>query len=103
MSTASTYDVGDRFRVAATFTDTGGTTADPTAVHFHYKTPDGVVNSFTWPGTSSTSIIKASSGNYYYDITSTGSGYYAWRWSSTGSIYVTTEGKTYIRKRLVST
>jgi hypothetical protein len=79
---------------------------DPTQVKFHYKTPAGAVHSFTNSTAStsySTGVKKASTGNFYYDITSTEAGYYAWRFSSTGNIIASEEGKTYIRNRMVST
>ena|SRR3990167_11559489 len=101
MSTASTFDIGDRFRVTGTFTNAAGTAADPTSVKFYYKTPAGVVASRSYA--TSTTVVKSATGVYYSDVVSTDDGYYAWRWSSTGSIIATVEGITYVRERMVST
>ena len=104
---ASTYDIGDVVRVAGTFTDTGGTVGDPTTVHFLYDTPTSTAPT-TATRTSTalglvTGIGRASTGIYYYDITTTGKGLYETRFTSTGSLAASGESWFSVRPRRVTT
>lgn len=102
----SYYDIGDVVRVSSTFTDTGGNKADPTSVSFVYTTPDGTdtVNSRTATSTGlSDSIYRVSTGVYYRDITTTSSGPYWYRFSSTGSVTTMAEWSFRVRKKRTTT
>ena len=101
---ATTYDVGDIVRISSTFTDTGGTRADPTTVYFAYENPAGVSYSTTYTGVGD--VIKASTpstGVYYYDVSCTGQGQYEYRFTSTGLITASAEAYFSVRGRRVST
>jgi hypothetical protein len=95
---ATTYDIGDLVRVTATFTDTGGTVADPTATVLHVETPDGTVTSYT-----TSTITRVSTGLYRYDITTTGRGLYEYRFAGSGAVTAQQEGWFSVRPRRVST
>ena len=106
----STYDIGDNVRQIGTFTDTGGTKGDPTTVKFGYTTPDSTAlttgNSFTRTSTSTgavDSINKETTGVYFVDITTTGSGLYETRFTSTGSLEASGESWFSVRPRRVAT
>lgn len=101
---ASTYDLGDVVRITSTFTDTGGTRADPTTVYFAYETPDGTAYSTSYSGAGI--IVQAttpSTGVYYVDLTTTGRGLYEYRFTSTGVVTASGEGWFSVRARRVST
>ena len=103
----TTYDIGDVVRVTGTFTDTGGTVGDPTTCNFLFDTPTSTAPT-TATRTSTAAgdvggITKASTGVYYYDITSTGRGLYETRFTSTGTLAASGESWFSIRPRRVTT
>ncbi len=101
------YDQGDITRISSTFTDTGGSKADPGGVTFVFTTPDGIdtVNTRTATSTGlSDSIYRVSTGVYYRDITiGSSSGRYIYRFSSTGNITAMDEGFFRVRKKYSTT
>lgn len=102
----STYDIGDVVRVSVTFTDTGSSPADPSKVHFHYENPAGTVTTASRVSTStgaSNGIVKTDTGDYYYDITTTGQGLYETRFYSTGAVQTAVESWFSVRPLRVST
>ena len=106
----STYDIGDVVRAIGTFTDTGGTVGDPTTVKFGYTGPNSTAlstaNSFTRTSTSTgavDSINKESTGVYFVDITTTGSGLYETRYTSTGTLQASGESWFSVRPQRVTT
>lgn len=79
------YDVGSLVRVKVAFTDSSGNAQDPTAVYL--KTKSGKTAT-TVQATTATNpaIVKDSTGNYHYDIDTTGEpGRWTYRWWSTGT------------------
>ena len=103
----STYDIGDVVRNAATFTDTGGTVANPTSVHFLYDTPTSTAPS-TATRTSTEldtvdGITHESTGVFYFDITTTGQGLYETRMLSTGLVAASVESWFSVRPQRVTT
>lgn len=102
----STFDIGDLRRVASTFTDTGGSAADPTNVKLHIETTSTGVQTFTRTGATTgtvDSVVRVSAGTYYYDWTVTTSGIHEWRWTSTGSGADSQESWFNVRRRRVTT
>lgn len=97
-----TYDVGDMVRLHGKYsTSTGSTTyKNPVTVYLEIVNPAGTKTTdfITTPTTVSTgsltfhTLTVTSSGEFYYDLVTTGSGRYNVRWSSTGTI--TTAGET---------
>ena len=104
---ASTHDIGDIVRITGTFTDPGGTNADPTTVQFLYDTPTSTAPTTATRTSTSTGavggITRASTGVYYVDITSTGRGLYEARFTSTGVIGASVESWFSVRPRRVTT
>ncbi len=99
---ANTYDIEDTVRSAVAYLSTNSTAIDPTTVRFHKETPAGVVSSILYSaGTGD--VVRASQGNYYIDITTTSSGTYELRWTSTGTAAQTNESWFFVRTRRVST
>lgn len=103
----STYDIGDIVRIGGTFTDTGGTNADPTNINFLYDTPTSTAPS-TATRTSTgidtvDGITRVSTGVYYFDITTTGRGLYETRFTSSGVIAASVESWFSVRPRRVTT
>ena len=104
---ASTYDIGDVVRVAGTFTDTGSVVGDPTTVNFLFDTPTSTAPTTATRTSTALGLVgtigRASTGVYYYDITSTGRGLYETRFTSTGTLAASGESWFSIRPRRVTT
>lgn len=77
------HDLGDVVRVSATFTDvdTEGT-VDPDVIKLSIRTPAGVVTTYTF-GVGAY-IIKQAVGEYNAVIDANQSGFWFYRWWSTG-------------------
>ena len=88
---ANRYDKGDVVRLSGAFTS-GGSAIDPTTVAIKVKDPSGVIQTFTY-GTEA-SVVKDSTGNYHYDLTTSMVGQYWYRWESTGT--GAAAGETYL-------
>jgi hypothetical protein len=103
----STYDIGDIIRATGTFTDTGGVVSDPATVGFLYDTPTSTAPTTATRTSTSTGavsgIVKESTGVYYLDIATTGSGLYEWRFTSTGTVSASGESWASVRPRRVTT
>lgn len=85
----NTYDVGDLIRVTATFTDSDGTAADPTAVTVYYKDPGGNISELVY-GTD-TDVVQDSTGVYHCDIDIDESGKWFYRFKGTGTVQAADE------------
>jgi len=102
----STYDVKDIVRVTGKFSTASGSTAykDPSKVYFHKETPDGTVTTYTvTPPSTSATIIRSTTGEFYVDILTTSSGRYEYRWTSTGTLAASQEGGFLVRLQAVTT
>ena len=100
------YDQLDVVRTSSTFTDTGGTRADPTTVHYVLTTPDGtdIENTRTSTEALVDSISRTTDGVYFRDVTiGTSSGPYWYRFSSTGVITTSAEANFRVRRQYTST
>ena len=97
-------DIGDILRTTARFTTSTASTVtkDPTTVKFRKVTPARVVSSVTY-STSQTTIVKSTTGVYYSNMSSTSSGVYWYRWTSTGVITTSQEGSFQVGRRFVDT
>ena len=87
------FDIGDRVRITATFTDLAGAVADPTTVALTVKAPDGTLTS---PSNS-----KDSTGVYHADVNPDASGTWWYRWTGTGALVAAEEGTFSVRQRQV--
>lgn len=100
------YDIGDIIRVSSTFTDTGGSKADPGGVTFVFTAPDGtdtVAGPRTGTSTASLGIGRSTVGIYSYDIAPSSSGPHWYRFSSTGNITAMAEANFRVRRRATTT
>jgi hypothetical protein len=84
-----TYHVSDTIRLSCAFTDAGGAAADPTTVTLEVKDPSGNVTTLT---VAAGQIIKASTGNYYYDLAADEAGVWEYRWVGTGNVSQADQG-----------
>jgi hypothetical protein len=81
------YDRGDVVRTTATFTNTAGTAADPTAVVARVRTPNSPPTTFTtYTYGVGADIVKTATGVYYLDVTCSLGGTYYVRWEGTGAV-----------------
>jgi hypothetical protein len=76
----SSYDVGDKARVTATF---GSGSIDPSTVVAKVKNPLGQVTTYTY-GTDA-ALVRSSLGVYYIDVSLTVAGTWWVRFESTGT------------------
>jgi hypothetical protein len=79
------YNVGDLVRLTATFTNTSGVAADPTAVSCLVKLRY-VIGAQTTTYTYPASITKDSTGSYHVDVTPDAEGIWDYRWVGTGTV-----------------
>ena len=92
-----TYDVGDRVRVTATFTDEiTGAPMDPSVITLTIRPPrlPSILHQY---GNPSSAIVRQALGVYYIDqdITVHGSWYY--RWSGSGALVAAEESHFFVR------
>lgn len=85
------YTLGKVLRETGTFTNSGGTVADPGTVSFSYTDPSGSVTSYTY--LTDAQLVRQSTGVYYVDIPASLEGIYRWRWLSVGTGAASTEGQ----------
>ncbi len=77
----ASYCVGQLMRLDGRFTDlTNGAPVNPGAVHIDVYCPDGSMETFQYPA----SVVRPSTGRYYYDYPITQSGTFEWRMVGTG-------------------
>lgn len=81
--TINVYDVGDVPRISGAFTDANDDPADPSAVSLAYTDPSGNVTTLVYGVDAA--LVKASTGNYYAEITADETGDWHYRWVSTGT------------------
>lgn len=79
----SRYDVGDLVRCSAAFTDSAGVAQDPAGVTFKQKDPSGNIATLTYGVDGA--LVRASTGNYYVDVSIDEAGTWAFRFAGTGN------------------
>jgi hypothetical protein len=84
MMPVNQYAEGQRVRCLATFTDYGGALGDPATVTFKFRTPTGLVTSYTFG--ADLQLVRDSLGTYHVDVDAISDGRWHWRWQSTGAI-----------------
>jgi len=74
-----------RFYTSTPFTSITGTIVDPDVVKFQYSVQGQTTHTFTYTngsGDPTNTIVRVSTGNYYADISTTGTpGTWTWGWS----------------------
>lgn len=76
------YDIGDLPRLTATF-EVSDVAADPTAVTFTLREPDGVLTTYTYPADAE--LVKDATGVYHVDWPVTKAGNHFYRFAGTGA------------------
>lgn len=91
------YDIGDVVRVECSFTNPKNADAaiDPSVVKLTVKPPNAVGVVYTYGVDSE--VIKDGVGEYHADINVTASGWWYYRWWSTGTGQAAEEGKFEVR------
>lgn len=90
------YDIGDKLRFTATFTNLAGAATDPTAVLFRMKLPAGTTTTYTYG--SNAELVKSSTGVYYVEWTFSVADTHHYRFSGTGTVTAADEGSVLIRR-----
>jgi hypothetical protein len=83
------YVAGSVIRLAAVFTASSVAT-DPTTITLLIRTPSLGLLQYTY---AAAQITRDSTGNYHYDLTTTNSGTYSYRWAAGGAVVAATEGQ----------
>lgn len=79
---ANRYPVGSLVRATVAFkTASSGALTDPTTIVAKYEDPAGSETTKTYPDT----VVKASTGRYYIDITVNAAGTWYYRFNGTGA------------------
>ena len=87
----NTYIEGSLVRTEAAFTSSG-VAVDPDSVMFSLRLPSGVTTTAMYG--SAAAVVKASTGNYRYDVDCRSTvGYFYYRWEGWGTWQAATEGQ----------
>ncbi len=92
---ANTYDIGDRARLTATVTTSGGVAADPTEVTFKVQDPSGNETTYLY---SNGAVTRTSAGVYYVEVTLDEAGTWYYRANGTGAVIAADEEFLYVRE-----
>ena len=61
----SVFQVGDKVRLSAAFTDIDDAAQDPGGVQFKLRAPDGTITTYVYG--ADVEVVKDSTGNYHVD------------------------------------
>src|SRR5574343_513134 len=78
------YAVGQLVRCSVAFVNGAGAAADPTTTSFRFRTPAGVLTTYTYPADAQ--LVKDSTGAYHVDVTAAAAGVWSWEFTGTGSV-----------------
>lgn len=92
---ATVYDIGDAIIFSGVFRDEDGDLADPTALTFTYRAPDGTLTSYVY--NTDPELVRDSLGTYHTTVTMDTAGDGFWRWSATGAVADSETGYFYVR------
>ncbi len=87
---SNTYVKGTDVTVSAVFKNAAGVAADPTAVFFSVKDPEGTETDYTYG--VGIAIVKDSTGNYHINVDANMPGTWHYRFYSTGTVKAADEG-----------
>lgn len=74
----NTFDVGDRLRLKAAFTDESDAGSDPSEVTIKHRDPSGNVAMESY-NAGAGNVVKDSTGNYHFDLDLDEPGRWYWR------------------------
>ena len=92
------YDVGDKVRLSAIFTDTAAAAVDPGTVKLIIDRPPGGAQIVLLYGTDA-ALVKDSTGHYHADQAIDMAGDWQFRWVSTGNGAGAEEGFFVVRRQ----
>lgn len=99
MALMKEYDIGDAPTLQAIFQDRNGANIDPDEVFFSLRNPLGAENKLTF-GTD-LDLKNPAPGVYEVEVNIYLSGYWYYRWFSTGDGQAAEEGRFYVRPQKV--
>lgn len=86
----TSYDVGDRVRLAVAVTNLDGDPADPTSLTLSVTTPGQT--------TVTPSVTKDATGSYHADVDVDRPGLWSYKWTGTGAIVAAESGSFHVRR-----
>ncbi len=89
------YDIGDRVRVSASFSDEGAAPSDPSPVRLRYRDPAGTVTTLVY-GTDS-ALVRDGVGAYHADLDADAAG--TWYYRAEGEATPQASGEARFRVR----
>ena len=95
----NSYDIGDLIRLRGSFTNSAGAAVDPSSVTLQYRQLIADPSSYTTLVYGVNSIVKASTGEYYHDLSVTSDGEWRYRWNGLGANAAAVEGSFKVRWR----
>ena len=79
----SVFQVGDKVRLSAAFTDIDDAAQDPGGVQFKLRAPDGTITTYVYG--ADVEVVKDSTGNYHVDWLIAVAGRYRYRFAGVTS------------------
>jgi hypothetical protein len=101
MAKSDAFNVGDLVRITGTWSDTAGTTVDPTTVTVYYKDPSSNITELVYG--VDTDVVKSDTGIYYVDIDIDEPGNWYYRWKGVGVAQAADSDWFYINPVTIST
>ena len=92
------YDIGDRRKLTCQIRNEAGQLADPEALFFQMRTPDGETTTYRY-GTG-TQVVSESTGLFRVHWDCTQSGFHGYRWVATGSIAAAEESSFLVNQSM---
>ena len=93
--TTDAFDIGAGRDLTASFTSDGTTPADPTAVYFELREPDGVVTSYEYGVDAE--LVRDAVGEYHVTWTFAKPGRHAVFWRGTGTAAAAMQEEYWVR------
>ena len=88
---ANVYQVGDKIRLSAAFTDIDSAAQDPGGVQFKIRAPDGTITTYIY--STDAELVKDSTGNYHVDYLIATAGRYRYRFAGVTTGQAADEGE----------
>lgn len=94
MTVYNSYPPGSLVRVDVTFTNSGGTPTDPSAITLEIRTPAGTNTTLVYG--VDLGLVRDSAGVYHSDIQADLEGTWHYRFEGTGNVRAANDGRFYI-------
>jgi len=93
---SNSYHNGDKVHFSGTFTDSDNVVHDPENVFFQIKNPSDTIVLYQYGVDAE--VVKHSTGIYYVDLPLAVSGWWYYRWYSTGVGMAADEGGVFVER-----